>query len=99
MDEVYRSARIVQVCPGAGAEQTAVAIVFLSDLAPKAEPFGISEKVGEPRYVLGWPSVTVSRSQAEQLLADAVVANVDLLTSRPWFSGFRLFKTSASRKK
>jgi len=64
MGEVYRLAKIVQVWLGAGAEQTAVAIAFLSDLAPKAEPFGILEQVGEPWYVLGWPSVTVSGSQA-----------------------------------
>lgn len=62
------------------------AMKFMARLASKAESFGISDKVDQPRWLPDFPSVNICDDGAQNLIYDAIKAHVDYLVSRSWFN-------------
>ncbi|KAL1600813.1 hypothetical protein SLS60_007201 [Paraconiothyrium brasiliense] len=86
MAEIYSMAKLVQVWLTLPSEWTTVAMKYLKDLSARADRFGISKDVGNPRVVIGWPTVDMTTSEAEKLIHDANEHHVDFLLYRHWFN-------------
>ncbi|KAJ4361053.1 uncharacterized protein N0V89_001622 [Didymosphaeria variabile] len=86
MAEIYSMAKLVQVWLTLPSEWTMDAMKYIKDLSAKADKFGISKDVGQPRVVGGWPTVDITSSESEKLIHDANKHHVDFLLWRPWFN-------------
>ncbi|KAK7183183.1 heterokaryon incompatibility [Paraphaeosphaeria sporulosa] len=86
MAEIYSKANLVQVWLTLHSEAAADAMKYLKDLSSRADTFGISEDVGHPRIVKGWPNVDIPRDEADKMISDAIKHHVDFLLYRSWFN-------------
>jgi len=86
MADIYRKAKCVQAWLAPASKYTTEAMKFMERLAAKAESFGNSDEVNQPRWIGSFPSVNISDDEAKNLIYDAIKAHVDYLISRSWFN-------------
>jgi hypothetical protein len=86
MADIYGRAKRVQAWLAPASNYTTEAMTFMTQLASKAESFGISNEVDQPRWCFGVPSVNIRGEEVQNLISDAIKAHVDYLVSRSWFS-------------
>ncbi|RYP91670.1 hypothetical protein DL770_002195 [Monosporascus sp. CRB-9-2] len=86
MADIYSKAKTVQIWLTPASGGATDAMNFMANLSSKAESFGISGEVDQPRWISGWPSVNISDDEVRNLIQDAIKAHVDYLVSRSWFN-------------
>lgn len=86
MADIYSKAKRVQAWLAPASKYMTEAMKFMARLASKAESFGISDKVDQPRWLPDFPSVNICDDGAQNLIYDAIKAHVDYLVSRSWFN-------------
>jgi len=86
MADIYSKAKRVQAWLAPASNYTTEAMKFMARLASKAESFGISDEVDQPRWFPDFPSVNICDDEAQNLIYDAIKAHVDYLVSRSWFN-------------
>ncbi|KAF2796648.1 hypothetical protein K505DRAFT_220174, partial [Melanomma pulvis-pyrius CBS 109.77] len=86
MADIYSKAKTVQAWLAPASKFTMDAMNFMAELALRAESFGVSAEVDQPRIISNLPSITISDEDAKILIHDAIEAHVDYLISRSWFN-------------
>ncbi|KAI3318239.1 heterokaryon incompatibility protein-domain-containing protein [Xylariaceae sp. AK1471] len=85
MADIYSMAKTVQVWLSLASDWATDAMEFMADLSSKAESFGISGEVDQPRLIETWPCLNISNEEAKVLIHDAIEAHVDFLLLHSWF--------------
>ncbi|KAF2466653.1 uncharacterized protein BDR25DRAFT_395756 [Lindgomyces ingoldianus] len=86
MADIFSKAKTVQIWLTPASGWAKDAMDFMANLSSKAESFGISAEVDQPRWIPSWPSLNITDEEAKNLIHDAIEAHVDYLLFRSWFN-------------